>query len=1319
MVKKPIFALFILGLIVCTGITLIVPVHAAENSAKVIPDAGGIETASNVTDTSAVTSPVENTGLPQTGSEVETVSVQAPEENVAEPAHLDNAASSSANIGPDTTDLLAAPAEVPVPDAINPDQQMLAYPYEMDLQNLPAQNTVQMAANIRVSGTVADSGWPILNRVMAGPDASFTGTPASGSTSTTVGFTDTSQGNPTGWAWFFGDESYRQQWTEVTHAPLWGNRSAHTSVVMPDGSLILMGGWRDLASPSLNDDVWRSVDSGKTWTQQTAHAPWGLRFMHSSVAMPDGSILLMGGVDYSFLKNDIWISRNNGTDWTQVAQSGPRWSPRSRSSTIVMPDGSIVLMGGWGYNRNMLNDVWRSTDSGQSWTLQTEHAQWPGRGFHASVVMPDGSIILMGGRSIDTQDISTDLNDVWRSTDYGITWNKLSTTGSRWSPRSAFPAVVMPDSSIVLMGGYGTNNIVNNDTWRSTDSGRTWTQIQLPGWSARGFSTGNAMPNGNIVLLGGRGSLSDTHDVWNVSFAGSNEKNPVHSYTGSGPYTVSLSVSNSTGYSVLQKSNYVPTQLSNIVAFGTLPQPFSSPSRTDRELGGTSAIRRDGSIESFIPAPSLTGTDWVAVTNGAALKQNGMLAAWTPGTTTVRWNPGGSYRYVAASQWRDWLLTIYLDANNQSRLMPIANPGSSPEVFGSVPTGTGWKKVAAGNSHALALKDDGTLVAWGKNNYGQLGLPANIKYRDIDAGDDFSLALSIDGTIYAAGKNTYNQVSAKPVGTGFIAIEAGASTAAALGPCGRIKVWGYPLPGTPTNDGYTDIALGPGYAFALKEQAPEVKVTTPLSPNQNLQTVDGTDVSIPPGASFDHTHNGVVRVFAPDGHELLFAFDRNATPVRFPAGAVLPLSVVHTVPSGATVDGTVNYRALVTTPGTTGSNSASTFMNVSEDSWYDDSDPSLPQTLPKGFFFQGLGVSAGTSTKQQVFITNPTPVSASDIPVFSARQLADNTWVGTMSVLTSAGTLKTGTTPSSVVVKKNRMDPNQQINFSILSEKWGYYPGTNLYITEWANLSSTNAVLNYASVATSSLPLASFTITPRIWRQEATGDVLVYSGAPTSCTNNQVCSANGSFVPHWDFANATGTYFANITTLYTLPSHLTAGNPAIPSTFGIIDPSGNNTPVQEVIVTGPLSPVPPGTKVSAENANNTVPWGGTVEHGLKDGVPMTVVYDASGNAKSTADDTKATNISVPGGRILPGTRVHDLPDNAVEDVQGDVIAITPYAAPNTAMLTIHDNVSASYREKLHSDRKNSGVGEYVWPDVYIEGFSKKITNPSTSLNLPP
>ncbi len=87
----------------------------------------------------------------------------------------------------------------------------------------------------------------------AAPAAAFSGTPVSGGVPLTVTFTDASAGSPAGWAWFFGDETYSQAWTEQTAGAGWPGRHLHTSVVLPDGSIVLMGG----IYGGFMNEVWR------------------------------------------------------------------------------------------------------------------------------------------------------------------------------------------------------------------------------------------------------------------------------------------------------------------------------------------------------------------------------------------------------------------------------------------------------------------------------------------------------------------------------------------------------------------------------------------------------------------------------------------------------------------------------------------------------------------------------------------------------------------------------------------------------------------------------------------------------------------------------------------------------------------------------------------------------------------------------------------------------------------------------------------------------------------------------------------------------
>ncbi len=100
---------------------------------------------------------------------------------------------------------------------------------------------------------------------------------------------------------------------------------------------------------------------------------------------------------------------------------------------------------------------------------------------------------------------------------------------------------------------------------------------------------------------------------------------------------------------------------------------------------------------------------------------------------------------------------------------------------------TGFVAVAAGNYHSLGLKSDGSIVAWGNNDYGQFNVPApNSGFVAVAAGGTHSLGLKSDGSIVAWGGNTYGQTTVPSPNLGFTAVAAGRYHSLAL--CNRYTV---------------------------------------------------------------------------------------------------------------------------------------------------------------------------------------------------------------------------------------------------------------------------------------------------------------------------------------------------------------------------------------------------------------------------------------------------------------------------------------------------------------------------------------------------
>jgi hypothetical protein len=103
----------------------------------------------------------------------------------------------------------------------------------------------------------------------------------------------------------------------------------------------------------------------------------------------------------------------------------------------------------------------------------------------------------------------------------------------------------------------------------------------------------------------------------------------------------------------------------------------------------------------------------------------------------------------------------------------------------NIPAGlSGVTAIAAGSSHSVALKSDGTVVAWGNNLFGQITIPIGLTgVMAIAAGEYHTVALKSDGTVVAWGWNADGETNA-PAGLGGVtAIAAGwYHTAALLGP---------------------------------------------------------------------------------------------------------------------------------------------------------------------------------------------------------------------------------------------------------------------------------------------------------------------------------------------------------------------------------------------------------------------------------------------------------------------------------------------------------------------------------------------------------
>jgi alpha-tubulin suppressor-like RCC1 family protein len=269
-------------------------------------------------------------------------------------------------------------------------------------------------------------------------------------------------------------------------------------------------------------------------------------------------------------------------------------------------------------------------------------------------------------------------------------------------------------------------------------------------------------------------------------------------------------------------------------------------------------------INALIPPNSSVTAVSVAATKVALLEAEiTNLTATLTGTgafnDAVSWSVVGGGAGTVSSTSKN---TAYYTAPSTSfgRVVQILavskqDPSKKQSIFVSV--NPIKASLAAGYAHTLALKTDGTVLSWGRDGSGQLGDDSAIANKStpvavvaasnivaVAAGGNHSLALKSDGTVLAWGLDNAGQLGDGPVdlgkatpvavneATNIIAIAAGGNHSLALKSDGTVLSWGLDLSGQLGNDttianqsvpvlvggasGIVAIAAGDNHSLALK-----------------------------------------------------------------------------------------------------------------------------------------------------------------------------------------------------------------------------------------------------------------------------------------------------------------------------------------------------------------------------------------------------------------------------------------------------------------------------------------------------------------------
>lgn len=247
--------------------------------------------------------------------------------------------------------------------------------------------------------------------------------------------------------------------------------------------------------------VLRSTDQGMTWTNAAVSGGvYAIDFhpTNPSIIFAAGTAVSGGNYEMAFFK-----STNGGASFTPtVVLAGA--DNIGQSIAVDRADPDVIYLGGRDNISGFHPRLFKTTDGGLNWNELTV-GTGAGAYMHSVAVHPANSNIVYAGKYTD---------GIWRSTNAGSTWTKVSTMNSNYSM-----ATSAADPSLIFTSG--TDTIA-----RSTDAGLTWTRFAAGTGLGPGcyYDLVVSQANTSRVYTGSQYCVfyrsTDTGASWNMAVAG-------------------------------------------------------------------------------------------------------------------------------------------------------------------------------------------------------------------------------------------------------------------------------------------------------------------------------------------------------------------------------------------------------------------------------------------------------------------------------------------------------------------------------------------------------------------------------------------------------------------------------------------------------------------------------------------------------------------------------------------------------------------------------------------------------------------------------
>ena len=273
-------------------------------------------------------------------------------------------------------------------------------------------------------------------------------------------------------------------------------------VVLKSGKVLLAGEHDTLSGAELYDP-----ETGK-WSA-TGKLATG-RGGHTATLLPDGKVLIAGGIDYSADGTPIFASAElYDPDKGTWSATGSMTVSRFKHAAVRLGSGEVLVAGGTSTepsNDRPLASAEIYNPVAGAW--RTVGSMATGRELVKAILLPDGRVLAVGGsighfgkyKALASAEVYDPKTERWTS------------TGALLKARTQFTMTLLGDGRVLVAGGARpyTSALSTAEIYDPTSA--TWSaagSMKTPRWNHRAV----LLPNGDVLIVGGCDLLGELTSV--------------------------------------------------------------------------------------------------------------------------------------------------------------------------------------------------------------------------------------------------------------------------------------------------------------------------------------------------------------------------------------------------------------------------------------------------------------------------------------------------------------------------------------------------------------------------------------------------------------------------------------------------------------------------------------------------------------------------------------------------------------------------------------------------------------------------------------